>query len=91
MGSFDVFPFLSAFNFLTKFLSGSRYFPACLCAPYFMHLCSSTSYTDMPSRMALQASKLYSNNAVKFLLALGDAKDEIVVNMEDQVSHIVIF
>ena len=39
----------------------------------------------MPSRMALQASKLYSNNAVKFLLALGDAKDEVVINMEDEV------
>jgi NAD(P) transhydrogenase len=44
-------------------------------------------YTDMPSRMALQASKLYSNNAVKFLLALGDAKDEVVVNMDDEVTR----
>lgn len=44
-------------------------------------------YTDMPSRMALQASKLYSNNAVKFLLALGDAKDEVVVNMGDEVTR----
>jgi NAD(P) transhydrogenase len=45
-------------------------------------------YTDMPSRMALQASKLYSNNAIKFLLALGEKeKDAMVVNMEEEVTR----
>eukprot|EP00172_Hildenbrandia_rubra_P001078 Plantae.Rhodophyta-Hildenbrandia_rubra.ctg16448.p1 GENE.Plantae.Rhodophyta-Hildenbrandia_rubra.ctg16448~~Plantae.Rhodophyta-Hildenbrandia_rubra.ctg16448.p1 ORF type:complete len:806 (-),score=151.69 Plantae.Rhodophyta-Hildenbrandia_rubra.ctg16448:452-2869(-) len=45
-------------------------------------------YTDLPSRMASQASALYSNNISKFLLSMGPHttgnKAEFVIDFEDQ-------
>lgn len=45
-------------------------------------------FTDLPSRMALQASKLYSNNLTKFLLYLnGGEKGNFTVNMEEEITR----
>ncbi|XP_076029477.1 NAD(P) transhydrogenase, mitochondrial-like [Oratosquilla oratoria] len=40
--------------------------------------------TDLPSRLATQASSLYANNISKFLLSIGE-KDHYNVNLEDEV------
>ncbi|XP_053630194.1 NAD(P) transhydrogenase, mitochondrial-like isoform X1 [Cherax quadricarinatus] len=40
--------------------------------------------TDLPSRLATQASFLYGNNISKFLLSIGD-KDHFNINLDDEV------
>lgn len=40
--------------------------------------------TDLPSRLATQASFLYGNNISKFLLSIGE-KDHFNINLEDEV------
>jgi NAD(P) transhydrogenase len=42
-------------------------------------------YTDLPSRLPTQASTLYSNNIVKFLLSISTSKKEFGVNLDDEV------
>jgi proton-translocating NAD(P)+ transhydrogenase subunit alpha len=50
------------------------------------HGVSIVGYTDLPSRMAAQASQLYGTNLRHFLTDLTPGKDgRIVVNMEDEV------
>ncbi|KZV80845.1 putative NAD(P) transhydrogenase mitochondrial precursor [Exidia glandulosa HHB12029] len=41
-------------------------------------------YTDLPSRLPTQASTLYSNNIVKFLLSMG-ANNRFYLDLEDEV------
>lgn len=41
-------------------------------------------YTDLPSRLATQSSRLYGNNLVKFVKLLGDA-NEFSINKEDEI------
>ena len=41
-------------------------------------------YTDLPSRLATQSSRLYGNNLVKLVKLLGDAK-EFTINQEDEI------
>jgi len=41
-------------------------------------------YTDLPSRLATQSSRLYGNNLVKLVKLLGDAK-EFTINQDDEI------
>lgn len=41
-------------------------------------------YTDLPSRLPTQASTLYSNNIIKFLLSMG-ANNRFYLDLEDEV------
>jgi NAD(P) transhydrogenase subunit alpha len=41
-------------------------------------------YTDLPSRLATQSSRLFGNNLQKLVRLLGDAK-EFVINQEDEI------
>ena len=41
-------------------------------------------YTDLPSRLATQSSRLYGNNLVKLVKLLGDAK-EFTINQKDEI------
>ena len=41
-------------------------------------------YTDLPSRLATQSSRLYGNNLVKLVKLLGDA-NEFTINQEDEI------
>ena len=42
-------------------------------------------YTDLPSRMATQASTLYSNNIAKLFTSVGDGKSAFHIDLEDEV------
>eukprot|EP01013_Petalomonas_cantuscygni_P004955 TRINITY_DN1541_c0_g1_i5.p1 TRINITY_DN1541_c0_g1~~TRINITY_DN1541_c0_g1_i5.p1 ORF type:complete len:1086 (-),score=123.67 TRINITY_DN1541_c0_g1_i5:1658-4915(-) len=51
-------------------------------------------YTDLPSRLANQASRLFSNNVVKFLLYMngkgGHDNAELVLDMKEQVTRCMV-
>ncbi|KAH0627921.1 hypothetical protein JD844_008493 [Phrynosoma platyrhinos] len=44
-------------------------------------------YTDLPSRMATQASTLYSNNITKLLKAISPDKDNFYFNLKDEFDY----
>ncbi|CAD5231007.1 unnamed protein product [Bursaphelenchus okinawaensis] len=44
-------------------------------------------YTNMAAKLPTQSSTLYSNNITKFLLSLGDGKENFYVNLEDEVTR----
>ncbi|XP_069483339.1 NAD(P) transhydrogenase, mitochondrial [Ambystoma mexicanum] len=44
-------------------------------------------YTDLPSRMATQASTLYSNNITKLLKAISPDKDNFYLDLKDQFDY----
>ncbi|XP_073536405.1 NAD(P) transhydrogenase, mitochondrial [Phyllobates terribilis] len=44
-------------------------------------------YTDLPSRMATQASTLYSNNIIKLLKAISPDKENYHYNIKDQFDY----
>lgn len=44
-------------------------------------------YTDLPSRMATQASTLYSNNIIKLLKAISPDKENFYFDPKDQFDY----
>lgn len=44
-------------------------------------------YTDLPSRMATQASTLYSNNITKLLKAISPDKENFYFNIKDEFDY----
>uniref|UniRef100_A0A1I7S6E6 proton-translocating NAD(P)(+) transhydrogenase n=1 Tax=Bursaphelenchus xylophilus TaxID=6326 RepID=A0A1I7S6E6_BURXY len=44
-------------------------------------------YTNLAAKLPTQSSTLYSNNITKFLLSLGDGKENFYVNLDDEVTR----
>jgi H+-translocating NAD(P) transhydrogenase len=46
-----------------------------------------SGYTDLPSRLPMQASTLYSNNIAKFLLSLSIKEKDFYIDLSDEVAR----